>query len=76
MGDRHGRGFFDCPVEECEETIVGSYGELLAHVESKHPLDDLFVDEELKSVTDRIKEAQKEALEKDIREKLVVDSDE
>ncbi len=75
MGERHGCGVFDCPVDDCHETIIGTYGDLFAHVREEHPLARVMVNSEGESVLDRIKEAQKDALQKDIREKMVVDSD-
>jgi hypothetical protein len=67
-------GLFDCPWNDCEIKIIGSYGDLLAHVKSTHPLVHVFgTDGE--TMLERIKEAQKDALEKDINEQMVVETE-
>lgn len=75
MGERHGQGVFDCPEDGCHVAIIGTYGDLLAHVRAEHPLAPVFVNSDGESVVDRIKKAQKSALQKDIREKMVVDDE-
>lgn len=72
--DRNGRGVFDCPIDDCHEAIVGSYGDLLDHVRDEHPLERIMVDEDRNTVLDRIKQAQKEELKKDINEHMMVGS--
>jgi hypothetical protein len=74
VSGRHGRGVFDCPVDDCHEAIVGSYGDLLDHVRGEHPLERILVDEDRNTVLDRIKQAQKDALKQDIRQHMVVGS--
>lgn len=70
--DRHTHGLFDCPDDDCDVKIIGSYVDLIAHLESEHPLVRVF-EKDGKSMLDRVKEAQKDALKKDINEQMVVD---
>jgi hypothetical protein len=74
MNERHGYGIFDCPMPDCHEAIVGSYSDLVNHVRG-HPLSKVLVDGETgKSVLEQVKEARSDALERDIREQMVVAS--
>lgn len=72
--ERHGLGLFDCPTDDCHVAIVGSYQDLLDHVRDEHPLSRIMVDENKESVIDRIKQAQEDALKRDIEQQMVVGS--
>lgn len=72
--DRHGRGVFECPTDNCHEAIIGSYQDLLDHVLDEHPWYQLVIDEDSNRIIDRIKRAQEEALKRDIRQHMVVGS--
>jgi hypothetical protein len=72
--DRHTHGVFDCPWNDCDVKIIGSYGDLLAHLNSDHPLVRVF-EKDGESMLERVKKAQKDALKKDINEKMVVDNE-
>lgn len=71
---RHGRGVFDCPLGSCDEVIVGSYGDLLEHVRS-HPFAKLLADSSGEGLIEQIKEAQSDALKKDIRQTFKIDTE-
>jgi len=70
--ERHGRGLLECPMpdHECDVTIIGSYGDLLTHARGHDAL--RWVSMDGVPVLDRIKEAQKDALQKDIQAHMVV----
>lgn len=71
---RQGRGVLDCPVDGCQASIIGLYGDLLTHVQTEHPYQRLLADEDGETVIDRIKNAQKDALKADIQEQMVVEN--
>jgi len=72
QSERHGHGIFDCPFPDCHETMVGSYSDLVGHVR-EHPLSSVVADGETgKSLLEQVKEARSDALERDIREHMVV----
>lgn len=71
MNKRNTHGMFDCPVHNCETTIIGTYSDLVAHVDA-HPLAEVFVDEEGKTQLEQVKNARDDALTRDIREHMKV----
>lgn len=72
---RHGCGVFDCPLNNCDDIILGSYSDLIRHVDG-HPLARLVVNEDGTHLVDEIKKARSEALSKDIRQVFKVTEDE
>ena len=69
---RHGCGIFDCPVDGCHEAIIGAYRDLLDHFDDDHPLAAVVDVEEGITLPERVKQAQRAALEADIQEQMVV----
>lgn len=69
---RHGRGIFECPKSDCHEAILGSYGDLLDHLDGDHYLWARAVIRDGHSVREAVKAAQREALSADIQEQMVV----
>jgi len=64
---RHSRGGFECPIEDCDLTIIGSWSDLHEHVEEAHPLESMYAEKLThKTLADRIKAARDDALERDI----------
>lgn len=74
MSERVGRGVLDCPL--CKLVIIGGYSDLIRHLKVDHPLESVgVVDEDGRTVFERVKKAQKEAPAADVQNALV-DSDE